>query len=114
MKIVASLATVAALVIAVPALAQTTSAPKSGATKMSSADCTSAWTKLDAAKAGSVTQAQAQGVVTDFKAADTNNDGKLTQAEFTAACDKGLVTASADAGSGGRGMTGNESTATKK
>lgn len=114
MKIVVSLATVAALAIAVPAFAQTTSVPKSGATKMSSADCTAAWTKLDAAKAGSVTQTQAQGVVTDFKAADTNNDGKLTQAEFTAACNKGLVTASAGAGSGARGMTGNKSTAPKK
>jgi hypothetical protein len=41
-------------------------------------------------------------VVTDFKAADTNNDGKLTQTEFMSACDKGLVTASAASGSGGR------------
>jgi hypothetical protein len=108
MRIVASLAAVAALAIAVPAFAQTTTAPKSGATKMSKADCTAAWTKLDASKAGSVAQVQAQGVVTDFKAADTNNDGKLTQAEFLAACDKGLVTASAPTGTGGRGMTGSE------
>ncbi len=47
--------------------------------------------------------------MTDFKAADTNNDGKLTQTEFMTACDKGLVTASATSGSGGRGMTGTES-----
>ena len=113
MKIVASLATVAALAIAVPALAQTATAPKSSA-KMSSTECTAAWTKLDAAKAGSVTQTQAQGVVTDFKTADTNKDGKLTQAEFTAACDKGLVTASAGAGSGARGMTGTEPASPKK
>jgi hypothetical protein len=104
----------AALAIAVPALAQTTTAPKSGTTKMSKADCTAAWTKLDAAKSGSVSQSQALGVVTDFKAADANNDGKLTQAEFSAACDKGLVTASAATGSGGRGMTGSEPTSPKK
>ena len=48
MKIVASLAAAAALAIAMPALAQTT-APKS-ATTMSQADCTAAWTKLDASK----------------------------------------------------------------
>jgi hypothetical protein len=80
---------------------------------MSQADCTAAWNKLDTSKAGSVSQSEAQGVVTDFKAADTNNDGKLTQAEFMAACDKGLVTASAATGSGGRGMTGNEAGASK-
>jgi hypothetical protein len=114
MRIVASLAAVAALALATPALAQTTTAPKSGATKMSTSDCTSAWTKLDASKSGSVTQTQAQGVVTNFKAADTNNDGKLTQTEFMAACDKGLVTASTASGSGGRGMTGNESKSPKK
>jgi hypothetical protein len=112
MRLVASLVATAALAIAMPALAQTT-APKS-ATKMSQADCTAAWTKLDASKSGSVSQTQAQGVVSDFKAADTNNDGKLTQAEFTAACDKGLVTASAATGTGGRGMTGSEKTPPKK
>jgi len=114
MKIVTSVAAIAALALAIPALAQTTTTPKSGTTKMSQTDCTAAWTKLDASKAGSVSQTQAQGVVTEFKAADTNNDGKLTQTEFMAACDKGLVTASAASGSGGRGMTGTESTAPKK
>ena len=114
MRIVASLVATAALAIAMPALAQTTTAPKSGAAKMSQADCTAAWTKLDASKSGSVSQSQAQGTVTDFKAADTNNDGKLSQAEFRAACDKGLVTASTPSGSGGRGMTGSEPTTPKK
>ena len=113
MKIVASLAAAAALAIAMPALAQTTM-PKSGGSKMSRADCTAAWTKLDASKSGSVSQTQAQGVVTDFKAADSNNDGKLTQTEFLAACDKGLVTASVATGSGGRGITGSEPTSPKK
>ena len=75
---------------------------------------TAAWNKVDASKSGSVTQSQAQGVVTNFKAADTNNDGKLSQAEFMAACDKGLVTASAATGGGTRGMTGSEPTSPKK
>ena len=102
MRIVASLAATAALAIAVPAFAQTTTMPKDSATKMSQAECKAAWTKLDASKTGSVSQIQAQGVVTDFKAADANNDGRLTQVEFMAACDKGLVTASAGSGSAGR------------
>ena len=112
MKIVTSLAAAAALALAMPALAQTTAPKMSQA--MSQADCTAAWTKLDASKAGSVSESQAQGVVTDFKAADTNNDGKLTQTEFTTACDKGLVTASSATGTGGRGMTGSEKTPPKK
>jgi hypothetical protein len=113
MKIVASLTAAAALALALPAFAQSTT-PKTAAEKMSQADCTAAWTKLDASKAGSVTQTQAQGVVTDFKAADANSDGKLSKAEFTSACEKGLVTASASSGSGARGMTGNESSTHKK
>ena len=93
------------------AFAQTATAPKSGTTKMSQSDCTAAWNGLDTAKSGSVSQAQAQGVVTDFKAADTNHDGKLSQSEFMAACGKGLVTASSGTASGGRGMTGTDSPA---
>jgi EF-hand domain pair len=108
MKLASSVA-LAALLIAGSAFAQTTTAPKSGTTKMSQSDCTAAWNRLDTAKSGSVSEAQVQGVVTDFKAADTNNDGKLTQSEFMAACNKGLVTASSGSGSGGRGMTGTDS-----
>jgi len=110
MKLATSVA-IAALLMAGSAFAQTATAPKSGTTKMSQSDCTAAWNRLDTAKSGSVSQAQAQGVVTDFKAADTNNDGKLTQSEFMAACDKGLVTASSGTASGGRGMTGTDSPA---
>ena len=110
MKLATSVA-IAALLMAGSAFAQTATAPKSGTTKMSQSDCTAAWNRLDTAKSGSVSQAQAQGVVTDFKAADTNNDGKLSQSEFMAACDKGLVTASSGTASGGRGMTGTDSPA---
>jgi len=110
MKLATSVA-IAALLMAGSAFAQTATAPKSGTTKMSQSDCMAAWNRLDTAKSGSVSQAQAQGVVTDFKAADTNNDGKLSQSEFMAACDKGLVTASSGTASGGRGMTGTDSPA---
>jgi hypothetical protein len=111
MKIAGSILAAAIVALAVPAVAQTT--PGSGAAKMSAAECTAAWTKLDAAKSGSVSQAQAQGTVTDFKTADANSDGKLTQAEFTAACNKGLVTA-AGSTTGSRGMTGSDTQPPKK
>jgi hypothetical protein len=94
------------------ALAQGTTSPgtgsTNGATKMSQADCTASWTQLDASKKGSVSKAQAQPMVTDFDAADTNKDGNLSQTEFMSACQKGLVTASKGTGAGSRGMTGTE------
>jgi EF hand domain-containing protein len=90
-----------ASLLASPSMAQTTP-PPSGAIKLSAAQCSALWNKLDASKSGSVTQAAASSYVADFKAVDTNNDGKLSQAEFTAGCNKGLVhdTASSGAGSG--------------
>jgi EF hand domain-containing protein len=90
-----------ASLLASPSMAQTTPAP-SGALKLSAAQCSALWNKLDASKSGSVTQTAASSYVADFKAVDTNNDGKLSQAEFTSGCNKGLVhdTASTGAGSG--------------
>jgi len=85
--------------LAAPAMAQTTTAPKA-AMKITQAECQSLWNRLDAAKSGSVAQSAAQAHVADFKAVDANNDGKLTQAEFQAGCDKGLVQGSASSGSG--------------
>jgi hypothetical protein len=92
-------------VFAMPALAQTTTAPKGGAMKLTQAQCQDVWNRLDAAKAGSVTQAAAQPYVADFKSVDANNDGKLSQSEFQAGCAKGAVHDSASTGSGS-GMTG--------
>src|SRR5215470_17259946 len=106
MRILTAVAAAASLACALPAMAQTTNS----ATKMSQSECAAAWTKLDVSKSGSVTESQAHGAVLipDFKAADSNHDGKLTQTEFMSACAKGMVTASAGTGSGSRGMTGSE------
>jgi len=91
------------------ALAQAPGANKSpepgGVMRMSEAECQAVWSHADASHAGSLTQAQAQPYISDFKAADTNNDGKLTSSEFLAACSKGLVHSSATTGSGS-GTTG--------
>jgi len=82
-----------------------TSPSGSSSMKMSRTDCDAAWAKLDSANTGSVSQTQVQGSVDDFKAADANGDGKLSQSEFRQACDKGLVNGTATTGRAG-GTTG--------
>jgi hypothetical protein len=72
--------------------------PGAGAMKMSQAECQSLWSRLDASKSGNVAEAQAKQYVTDFKAVDANKDGKLSQAEFQAGCDKGQVHSTATTG----------------
>jgi hypothetical protein len=99
------------------AYAQTSPAPKPGpaapaAMKLSQAECQALWNRLDAAKSGSVTEAQAKPYVADFKAIDANSDGKLSQAEFQAGCDKGQVHSSATTGPGSG--TNEPTTAPKK
>ncbi len=97
-----TLAGAAALALALggAAFAQTTPAPGAGAAKMTQAECLSLWNRLDTAKSGSVGEAQAQPYVADFKAVDANSDGKLTQAEFNAGCNKGQVHGAATTGPG--------------
>jgi hypothetical protein len=84
------------------AFAQTSApkAPGAPAMKITQAECSSLWNRLDAAKSGSVSEAQARAHVTDFKAIDANSDGKLSQTEFQAGCDKGQVRSSATTGPG--------------
>jgi hypothetical protein len=100
-KLITSAAAAALLGFTSVAMAQTTPSPSTpGAMKMSQAECQAAWNKLDSAKSGNVAQAQAQSHVTDFKAVDTNADGKLSQTEFQSGCDKGMVRSSATTGTG--------------
>jgi hypothetical protein len=47
---------------------------------------------MDAVSGGDVlTGDKAAGYITDFKTADTDQDGKISQAEFKKACEKGLI-----------------------
>jgi len=95
------------------ALAQTTSpsSKSTGATKMSQAECAALWNRVDSSKTGSISETQAQAYVTDFKAVDTNGDKKLSQSEFQAGCDKGLVHSSASTGAGTGSMAPGGTTA---
>ena len=79
-----------------------TATPPAPKMEMTQAQCQAMWTKMDATKAGNLTEAQTSGSITDFKAADSNGDGKLSSAEFLAACQRGIVrdTATTGAGSG--------------
>ena len=77
--------TVAMLVLAGPAFSQTMS-------KSEIAACNTSWTKLEGNKTGSISEAKAQPAVKNFRSVDANGDGKLSKAEFTEACRKGLVT----------------------
>ena len=98
--------TTSAILIAMGAgassFAQGTTAQQSGVgtVKMTQAECESMWNRADSARAGSLSQTQAQSHVTNFSAVDSNSDGNVSQAEFLAACDKGLVHSSASMGSG--------------
>ena len=56
------------------------------------------WDKINASGAATIGASQAQGYVTNFKAADMDSDGTLTKTEFQAACAKGLVQDSASSG----------------
>ncbi len=76
--------------------------------KLSKADCESLWSRADSTGGGSLTSAQAQSYVTDFGMVDANADGKLTGAEFSAGCKKGLLHDSASSGAG-EGAAGSSS-----
>jgi hypothetical protein len=95
------------------AIAQTKSpsSPSTGAAKMTQAECAALWNRVDASKAGNLSESQAKAYVTDFKALDTNGDKKLSESEFQAGCDKGLVHSTASTGAGAGSMAPGGSTA---
>lgn len=68
--------------------------------KLSQAECEALWLQANPSGAETISQAQAQGYVTDFTAANPDGDGTLDKAEFTKACDMGLVSGAASSGAG--------------
>ncbi len=61
-----------------------------GAVKLSKADCQSIWSKADSAQNDSLTSAQAAPFVTNFKAVDSNGDGKLSSCRIHVGMSEGL------------------------
>ena len=70
---------------------QSPGAPTSGhPSVLTETECSGVW--KDAASGGDVlTGDKAGGYVTDFKQADADQDGNISQAEFSEACKKGLI-----------------------
>lgn len=101
----ATASVIAMLLTAGAAMAQTTSpgAPAPGATALSATQCGEIWSRHVTTQNGTMSEAQAKGIVTNFKSADTNNNGSLTREEFLSACSRGLVVNSAGSGSGSGG-----------
>jgi len=78
--------------------------------KLTQAECDALWKQANPTNAKTITEAQAQGFVSDVKAANPDGDGTLDRAEFSAACGKGLVkSSSAGAGSSSSGAGAGES-----
>lgn len=96
---VCAFSAIACFAVAAPAAAQT-SKSQGPATKLTQAQCESLWNQADSAKAGSLTQAQAQLYVKNFGAVDSNRDGKISRSEFSQGCNAGQVESSAGTGAG--------------
>lgn len=98
---VAALASVVILLGAGAAFAADTDAGTSGrpTAVLSEANCVTAWHNTAGDELARFHQdheglspAAAKGIVTNFQQADTDNDGKVSRAEFLEACKRGLVT----------------------
>lgn len=93
---------------AMAAYAQTdpaASGQEAGVMKLSAAECASLWNQASP-DGGPISESQAAAYVTDFKAANPDGDTTLEKAEFTKACDAGLVKSGASTGAGtGEGGT---------
>jgi hypothetical protein len=83
-------------------------AANNAAVKLSAAQCSTLWEKANISGGATIDASQAQGYVTNFKAADPDNDGTLSKTEFQAACAKGLVQDSSSSGAAS-GTTGSDS-----
>jgi hypothetical protein len=76
----------------------TASGAYAAGTQLSQAECDTLWNQANPSGAKSITQAQAQSYVTDFKAANPDGDSSLDQKEFSAACKSGLVKGTGSSG----------------
>lgn len=59
--------------------------------QLSQAECHALWNRANPSGRPTITMAQAQRYVSDFKSVDTDNDGTISRAEFNAGCKNGNV-----------------------
>jgi hypothetical protein len=71
--------------------------PAQSEMKLSAAECGSLWNQASP-DGGPITESQAAGYVTDFKAANPDGDTTIEKAEFSKACANGLVKSGASSG----------------
>ena len=91
------------------ALAQTSPQPSNANVKLSQSECTNLWQQANGSDAG-LTASQSSAYVSDFKAANPDGDTTIDQAEWMAACNKGLVKSSSSSGA----STGNSGSSAGK
>ena len=86
-------ASLAALLIATggAAFAQSDTSQSETNIQLSQAECQDLWSRADASGAEKLSPSQADAYISNFSAADFDGDGMLTNAEFMAACEQGLV-----------------------
>jgi len=63
--------------------------------KVTAAECQTLWDKADSGKAGKIAETVAANFLTDPKAVNNDGDTTLEKAEFTSACEMGLIKHSA-------------------
>jgi hypothetical protein len=87
--------TIAALAIALSTgVAWAADNSASSTAVLNDSQCQSLWGQA-ATNGDSLSSSEAGSYITDFKRADANNDGKISQAEFNNACKLGLVQSAA-------------------
>lgn len=64
--------------------------------KMTEAQCSTLWTQARASSSGELSRKKAEPYVNDFKKADRDGDNELSQTEWIAACEQGLIRSSLD------------------
>ena len=83
--------TISALAIALSVGSAMAADNSAGSTAvLSDSQCQSLWSQA-ASSGDSLSSSAARPYITDFKRADANNDGKISQVEFNNACKLGLV-----------------------
>ncbi len=79
--------------------------PAQSTMKLSAAECASLWNQASP-DGGPITESQAAAYVTDFKAANPDGDTTIEKAEFSKACDSGLVKSGASSSGASSGEAG--------